>query len=172
MAAKVDLPQQNSHFLSRLARGWLPVAALCTAIYLLSRDANSGQHSATVLGWLLWLFHLATPERIAAWNEPFRKCVHFGVYFLLALITYRALALDKGPRFRWPAAAGALLFVFIYASSDELHQSFVPGRGVEFSDVLLDTLGGAIALLLLWFYMSRRAHGQATPVEPEQVISA
>lgn len=172
MPAKVELPQQNSQFSSRLARGWLPVAALCAAIFLLSRDANSGAHSATVLSWILWPFHLATPERIAVWNEPFRKCVHFGVYFVLALITYRALALDKGPRFRWPAAAGALLFVFIYASSDELHQSFVPGRGVEFSDVLLDTLGGAVALLLLWLYMSRRAGGHATPVEPEQVISA
>ncbi|HZT73575.1 MAG TPA: VanZ family protein [Terriglobales bacterium] len=148
------------------------MAAVCAAIFLLSRDSNSGRHSAEVLSWFLWLFHAATPERIAAWNEPFRKLCHFSVYLILGLITYRALALDRGPRFRFSSALGSLLFVFLYASSDELHQSFVPGRGVEFSDVLLDTLGAAIGLAILWFYLSRRYPQQPTPPHPEAALPA
>jgi VanZ family protein len=42
----------------------------------------------------------------------------------------------------------ALLFVFLYASSDEFHQSFVPGRGPAFSDVLIDTAGGLTGIIL------------------------
>lgn len=148
------------------------MAAVCVAIFLLSRDSHSGRHSAEVLSWILWLFHAATPERIAVWNEPFRKLCHFSVYFILGLITYRALALDRGPRFRFSSAFGSLLFVFLYASSDELHQSFVPGRGVEFSDVLLDTLGAAIGLALLWFYLSRRHPRQPAPAQPEAAFPA
>lgn len=167
------MPQNVTSSLNRILRGWLPVVALCAIIFLLSRDSNSDQHSATVLSWLLAVFHLATPERIAAWNYPFRKLAHFSVYFLLCLLTYRALALDKGTRFRLAAALGALLFVFIYASTDELHQSFVPGRGVEFSDVLLDTLGGAISLLLVWLALRwRNGRRQPEPIEPEPVVSA
>lgn len=138
------------------------MVGVCLAIFLLSADANSGRHSADVLGWILWLAHLDTPARLAAWNDPFRKLCHFGVYFLLALITYRALALDKGPNFRFASAAGAVLFVFLYASADELHQSFVPGRGgLEMSDVLIDTMGGVIALFLLWLILRYRDHRRA-----------
>ncbi|MFZ2371781.1 MAG: VanZ family protein, partial [Trichococcus flocculiformis] len=42
----------------------------------------------------------------------------------------------------------ALLFVFLYASSDEFHQSFIPGRGPAFTDVLIDTAGGLTGIIL------------------------
>jgi len=50
----------------------------------------------------------------------------------------------------WPEAGLALAIVFAYAASDELHQVFVPTRTPLVSDVLIDTSGGAVALLLLW----------------------
>ena len=49
----------------------------------------------------------------------------------------------------WPKVGGTLLLVFLYAASDEFHQSFVPTRTPLFSDVLIDTAGGAIGLLVL-----------------------
>ncbi len=42
----------------------------------------------------------------------------------------------------------SLAFVFLYACSDEFHQSFVPGRGPAFRDVLIDTSGGAFAYIV------------------------
>lgn len=43
----------------------------------------------------------------------------------------------------------ALLGVFLYACTDELHQAFVPGRACAFTDVLIDTSGGALAMVLI-----------------------
>ena len=48
-----------------------------------------------------------------------------------------------------------------YASLDEFHQSFVPGRTPAVTDVLLDTTGGAAAqaiagLVLLWGHVRER----------------
>lgn len=42
-----------------------------------------------------------------------------------------------------------ILIVAGYASLDEFHQRFVPGRGAAVSDVLLDTTGGAAAQLVV-----------------------
>jgi hypothetical protein len=47
------------------------------------------------------------------------------------------------------------LFVFLYAASDEWHQSFVPGRTALFSDVLIDCAGAAIATFIT-FLIERR----------------
>ena len=44
----------------------------------------------------------------------------------------------------------AILATFLVASADEFHQSFLPNRTGQFSDVLLDTCG-AVALCLVLF---------------------
>ena len=51
---------------------------------------------------------------------------------------------------QWSQAAIALSIVAFYAASDEFHQSYVPGRTGQVSDVFIDTSGGAIGLGLLW----------------------
>ena len=47
-----------------------------------------------------------------------------------------------------------MLICFVYACSDEWHQTFVPGRAGQFRDVLLDT-AGSLTGLLTWMWMSR-----------------
>jgi hypothetical protein len=42
----------------------------------------------------------------------------------------------------------SLLFSYIYALSDELHQSFVPGRSPHFSDTLIDFTGSLLAYII------------------------
>jgi len=53
-------------------------------------------------------------------------------------------------------AAIALACSAGYAITDEIHQAFVPGRQAQATDVLIDTLGAAIGLLLLWTFGRRR----------------
>ena len=43
----------------------------------------------------------------------------------------------------------ALVIVFLYACTDEFHQLFIPGRSGEFRDVMVDTCGGIIGLILI-----------------------
>jgi len=43
----------------------------------------------------------------------------------------------------------SLIIGIIYASSDEIHQSFIPGRGPLFTDIIIDTMGVLLGILLI-----------------------
>ena len=43
----------------------------------------------------------------------------------------------------------SLLICFVYACTDEFHQYFVDGRYCSFIDVLIDSIGSLISILLL-----------------------
>lgn len=75
-----------------------------------------------------------------------RKLAHMTEYFILFSLLYNAVS-EKFSLYK--ALTLSLVLTFIYASSDEFHQSFIPGRGPSFRDVMIDTGGGSIALCLL-----------------------
>ena len=78
-----------------------------------------------------------------------RKSAHMTEYFILFLLWYRVFLLyvdNKKAKFY------TLLLVFMYAASDEFHQTFVPGRSGEFKDVMIDTFGGLIAYIVIIIY--------------------
>ncbi len=79
-----------------------------------------------------------------------RKCAHVFLYMVLGFsVTASAKASGWRRYVLW-----AVLICFGYATSDELHQAFVPGRGPLLSDVFLDTLsavGGAVIYVFLGF---------------------
>lgn len=131
-----------------------------------------------VLGWMVLIFHLSsqpatesnelskgvteviveTVERVApekaanldlqAFNRFLRKKAHFLLYFVLGMLVMNAL-IQAGYNSIWLA----ILICVLYAISDEVHQTFVPGRGGMISDVILDSLGAAIGI---WVYLSFR----------------
>jgi VanZ family protein len=74
-----------------------------------------------------------------------RKLGHLTGYALLATAWTWALA----PRLGRRALPVAALISFLYAISDEYHQSFVEGRHATPVDVGIDSLGIAIAALAL-----------------------
>jgi VanZ family protein len=100
------------------------------------------------------------PETLSLIHHVIRKSGHFTEYFILSLLLLHALrAGTRDFSLRW--ALIAILIVAGYASLDEFHQSFVPGRTAAVTDVLLDTCGGAaaqllVALLVLWRGIRKR----------------
>lgn len=75
-----------------------------------------------------------------------RKTAHFSEYFILYLLSYnvfRYYVKDK------KYSIYLILFVALYAVSDEFHQAFIPGRGPAIRDVLIDTSGGAFAYITM-----------------------
>ena len=78
-----------------------------------------------------------------------RKSAHMMEYFILFILWYRVLVLYVDNK---KAKLYALGLVFLYASSDEFHQTFVPGRSGEFKDVMIDTCGGVISLIVTIIY--------------------
>ena len=92
----------------------------------------------------------------------FDKVAHFSVYGLLATLIVR---LGRGPR----AAALALVLTSLYGSSDEWHQSLVPGRTSEVADWIADTGGAALAIALYTLWPWYRARLE-TPLGPKRRI--
>ncbi len=72
-----------------------------------------------------------------------KKGGHALGYGLLALAYLYAFQLDFS---KWKLA---WLLAFLYAVSDEFHQSFVMGRYASWVDVMIDSAGAAFALLWL-----------------------
>lgn len=95
-----------------------------------------------------------SPTHIEDIHLVIRKCAHLTEYAILALLVWRALHQSKNnlPTWSWPKVGCTLLVVFLYAASDEYHQSFVPTRTAQFSDVVIDISGAAIGLLALWLF--------------------
>jgi VanZ family protein len=80
-----------------------------------------------------------------------RKIGHVTEYLVLALCWIRAMrGLGVGSNLRGAVVAG-IAATFAYAVTDEIHQTFVDGRHGTPVDVLIDSIGLAIAAaLVLW----------------------
>jgi len=134
---------------------WLPVLLWMTLIFSASSDSHSSEHSSRFVEPILhWLFPGMPQARIEDIHLVIRKCAHLAEYAILALLVWRALHQSKNnlPAWSWPKVGGTLLVVFLYAATDEYHQSFVPTRTAQLSDVVVDMLGAASGLLALWLF--------------------
>ncbi|MHB8413428.1 MAG: VanZ family protein [Candidatus Acidiferrales bacterium] len=138
-----------------LARQW-PVFLWAALIWILStRWFTAGNTSRIIFPILRFLFPHASRAFLIHAHGLIRKCGHVTEYFVFSLLLLRAIRNGR-PGFRITWALAVILIVFGYACVDELHQSFVPGRGVEFSDVLLDTAAGTFAQILAGLWIAAR----------------
>jgi len=88
----------------------------------------------------------------------FDKFIHLAVFFVFGFLVYRSLArTDDGVAFSWSRATLATLVVVVYGILDEFHQSFVPGRTPDVWDATADTLGGIVAVIVLFAYYRWKA---------------
>jgi VanZ family protein len=125
-------------------------------IFTASGDTQSAQHSSRIIEPVLrWLFPHLAGDAIERIVFLVRKCAHVTEYAVLALLVWRALRrpMRGDPRpWRWSHAGIALLGTALYASSDEIHQLFVPSREGRLADVLIDAGGAALGLVALWLF--------------------
>lgn len=82
---------------------------------------------------------------------PVRKLAHMSEYALLYLLIYLP-SLTYALRYKWFYYIIPLVVSFIYACSDEFHQSMIDARCGCFSDVLIDMSGVVImgVVLAVW----------------------
>ncbi len=133
---------------------WLPLLLWMGIIFTASGDTESTRHSSTLFEPLMrWLFPQMSQTHIEQLHYAFRKCCHMTEYAVLAILAWRAIRQpqrnDKR-QWRWDEAGLALGITLLYAASDELHQVFIPSRTGQISDVVVDVIGGASGLTLLW----------------------
>ena len=86
-----------------------------------------------------------------------RKLAHFSIYTVVGILLFGLLYtynIKEANKFIY-----SQVFGIIYATSDEIHQSFVYGRSSQFSDVLLDSFGvlsGIIIVSLIMNYINKK----------------
>jgi VanZ family protein len=137
----------------RWLKVWWPALAWAVLISTFSTGAFSSEHTSRIIIPILrWLLPHSAPETLSMLHHLIRKCAHFVEYFILSLLVLRGIrAGRKEARLGW--ALVAIGIVAGYATLDEFHQSFVPGRGPAVTDVLLDTAGGVAAQLIVALFM-------------------
>lgn len=117
------------------------ISAMCLAALIFYFSSRAGHQSQSQSDLILKLLHLP-----ASYSYYVRKGAHFSIYLLMGILGW--LFFDSLGFRAGKALLLTLIFAFLYAGSDELHQHFVPGRSGQFTDVLLDTLGASAGMLL------------------------
>jgi VanZ family protein len=152
----------------RLLKNWLPVFIWLGVIFLGSSDLMSAEHTSRfIVPFLRWLKPDISPETLASIHFIVRKCAHLGEYAVLALLLLRAAILTNLKR------SLAILYVSVWvaclfvATTDEFHQTFVASRGASATDIMIDS-GGAILGLLIGaiFGITRSIKLERAPADP------
>ncbi len=81
------------------------------------------------------------------------KLLHMGAYFIMGVLAWRFFRHYSSRLF---LSVNAVLFCSLYGISDEWHQSFVPGRQIDFYDWVADTSGAFLAVLVIHFWLKMR----------------
>lgn len=131
---------------------WLPALIWMGVIFLMSAESGevSGEQSSRVLHLILSFLSMLMGQEAASalpadtLHLLLRKAAHMAEYAILFLLYAQALRKSGARR---PALA-ALALSACYAAMDEGHQLLVPGRGPSLLDVIIDTLGAGLALVL------------------------
>lgn len=143
---------------------WIPVIVMACVIFGFSKQDGTeseglSRKAAVIILQVADETHLVhlnqenSEQYIQNLQLPIRKCAHMSEYAVLSILIYGALTVNEVKRKLKKYIV--LLMVFLFASSDEFHQLFVPGRSGRFTDVLIDTAGCAIGIL---FWLGYEKH--------------
>ncbi len=88
-------------------------------------------------------------EIISSFQFIVRKGAHFTAYALMGVLAFLSLVTYKKIPLKLRTAFSAVICL-LYSLSDEIHQSFIPGRSCELRDVCIDMSGALLTIFLLF----------------------
>jgi len=129
-------------------RRWFPPILWSALVLGASTDLFSAAHTGSVLDTLsrALLGHPLPQPIFDPLHFAIRKAAHLTEYGILAFLWFRAIRNDAPLRWTWRWALTAVAIAALVATTDEVHQSFVPSRGSSPYDVMLDIAGATIAV--------------------------
>ncbi len=108
-------------------------------------------------GFIFWLSSLPNLESGLEQDFVLRKIAHILEYAILTFLLLRAFfSMGNQPRANKTLAL-AIIVAFLYALTDEYHQTFIFGRQGKVGDVGIDTIGILITSLV-WYIKNRKNH--------------
>lgn len=92
-------------------------------------------------------------EEVKKIEGPLREIAHGCEFAMLAFFVYGFSAtFCRSGKGALISGAGSVAFCFLYALSDEWHQTFVSGRAAEWSDVGADSAGALVGVLFAFAF--------------------
>lgn len=124
----------------RLVIKYIFVAVWMLVIFLMSNEvADASSLRSGEIVRTIQAIGISAPEGVLTFLV--RKAAHISAYFVLGVLIYNLLREYRLHIKHLIIASIAL--AMLYACTDEIHQTFVPGRSGEVRDVLIDTAGAA-----------------------------
>lgn len=142
-----------------LALSWMGI------IFFLSTDRFAESKTLGLLASLMVrIWPYPSSSSLETFNWALRKGAHITIYLVLFLLIAHTLAL-------WRPGAGSprkylyysLILTILYAFSDEYHQSFTASRMMAATDVLWDSLGAVMGMIIYLYIWKRRGKRLSEP---------
>ncbi|MBO0696575.1 MAG: VanZ family protein [Verrucomicrobia bacterium] len=133
-----------------LLKYWLPLLLWLSVIFIGSTDLMSAEHTSRfIVPFLRWLKPDISPQTVASIHVIIRKGAHLSEYAVLALLLLRAAIRMTNPNVPMLVLCAIVWVACVFvAVTDELHQTFVQSRGAAATDVLIDSVGALLGLLI------------------------
>lgn len=131
---------------------FITITLIWTAVifsFSLQSGEVSGDLSGSVLEALLGFFMpgvLESPEKLELFHLILRKCAHFTEFMILGVLSSIAL---KYMKVGYKSIIG-LGYCVLIASLDETLQLFVSGRAGRVQDVLIDSAGAFVGIVVVF----------------------
>lgn len=81
-----------------------------------------------------------------------RKLAHFTEYLILGTLVINMFTKNNAKK----TYLLSILLCIIYATSDEIHQIFTPGRACQIKDILIDSIGSITGIYLFKLLKKRK----------------
>lgn len=152
-----DIKIKKHLILKRIIFMMMLISTFCVIFQFSAQDgAKSSSVSTKVTNKIVDVIskvkHVSSQDRTRYVNklQPYvRKLAHFSIYTLVGFSImgfFCTFDIRNKYKLLW-----SLLIGIVYASSDEIHQSFTPGRSPRLFDVGIDTLGVITGIFIMIF---------------------
>ncbi|ALS77920.1 VanZ family protein [Planococcus kocurii] len=130
---------------------WIAALFWMAVIFYLSHQPGSASSnlSSGVVTALLDLINLIAPQvelNVETFHTFIRKNAHFFAYFLLGLLSLNAWRSSGFTGLKQLILGLGMCILF--ATTDEIHQLFIEGRSGEVRDVMIDSAGATLGVLI------------------------
>lgn len=152
---------------------WVEVLVWMSLILYLSGESFVASHTLVAMEYWVAFFNIPiSGENLVLIQAGLRKGAHFGEFFVLGLLLYRALSGDL-VNFRLKTAIWVLVIGLLCAIGDEFGQLFSTSRAPSLGDSALDFAGLVASQLCIVIRSDTAAvealsRGPGSPVPPRR----
>ena len=125
----------------RLVLAWTLLILWMLFIFIMSsfNGVMSSNQSGSIAVLIYNLFDISDTEKV---SFIVRKCAHVSEFFILGILVINLIS-KYNVKYSYLIS---FIVCVLYASSDEFHQLFVPGRSGQVTDIFIDMIGVVLGL--------------------------